>query len=172
VSEAFKPLGERSRWRMIYELFQKAKIGETVTYEQIGEALGLHPKRHRHEMQMAARRASVELARVDRHEVDAVRNVGYRVVEHREILGMARRRNRRAGNQLVRGQVTAQAVDLNQVDEEMRKGLETLARGLAAQSEINRAVGARLKRHEQIMNGLGGRLETLEERLRRLEGGK
>ena len=171
MSEMFRPLGERARWRVIYELLQRATIGETVTYEQMAEALGLDAGRHRHALQMAARRAILELARVDRHEANPVRNVGYRIVEHREILSMTRSRNRRAGRQLVRGQVTAQAVDLNMVDEETRKGLETLARGLAAQAEINRAVGARLKRHEQIMSGLDGRLETLEERLRRLEGG-
>lgn len=171
MSEAFKPRGERSRWRMIYDLMQQAKVGDTVTYEAMADALGLDPQRHRHELQMAARRAILELAKVDRHEADAVKNVGYRIVEHREILGMARRRNRKAGKQLTRGEITTRAVDLNEVDEEMRTGLERLARGLAAQAEINRAVGARLKKHEQIMTGMGERIGTLEERLRRLEGG-
>src|ERR1041384_6912692 len=132
-------------------------------------ALGLDPKRNRQEMQMAARRAALELERVDRRAVDAVRNVGYRIVQHREVLGLTRRRNRKAGTQLVRGSITAKAVDLNEVDDEMRKGLETLARGLAAQAEINRAVGSRLRRHEQVLDGMGERIETLEERLRRME---
>lgn len=170
MSEAFKPLGERARWRMIYDMFRAARVDETVTYDQMAEALGLDPAGSKHAIQMAARRAALELERVDRRAVDSVRGSGYRIVQPREVLGLTRRRNRRAGKQLVRGEITSKAVDLNLVDDETRRGLETLARGLAAQAEINRAVGSRLKKHEQIMTGMDERLGTLEERLRRLEG--
>ena len=170
MTEAFKPLGERSRWRMIYDLFRAAEIGETVTYETMAEALGLDAKRAKHEIQMAARRAALELERVDKRAVDAVRNVGYRIVQHAEVLGLTRRRNRKAGRQITRGEITANAVDLNEVDDDVKRGLALMLRGFHAQGEINRAMGARLHRAEEIMTGLGERVESVEERLKRLEG--
>lgn len=162
MSEGFKPISERARWRMVYDLMRKAEINDTVTYEQMGEMLDLDPERFRHELQMAARRAGLELERVDRRAADAVRNVGYRIVEPAEILGLGRRRNRKAGKQIQRGAITTQAVDLNEVDGPTRQALETLARGFAVQGELNRRVLAKQQQHDDLIDTLLKRVDRLE----------
>jgi hypothetical protein len=128
----------------------------------MAEPLGLHPTRARHALQMAARRAGLELERADRRAVDAVKGVGYRVVQPTEILGLGKRRNRKAGKQIQRGAITAQAVDLNEVDGPTRQALETLARGFAVQGEINRRVAAKQQEHDDVIGQLLRRVERLE----------
>lgn len=164
MSEGFKPIAERARWRMVYDLMRQAEIGDTVTYEQMGAALDLDPERFRHELQMAARRAGLELERTDKRAADAVKNVGYRIVQPTEILGLGQRRNRRAGKQIQRGAITAQAVDLNEVDAPTRQALETLARGFAIQAEVNRRVLAKQKEHDDLIGMLLQRVDKLERR--------
>ena len=162
MSEVFKPLGERARWRMVYDLMRVADTGQVVTYEAMAEPLGLDPQRHRHELQMAARRAGLELEKVNKRAADAVRNVGYRIVEPAEILGLGQRRNRKAGSQIKRGGITTRAVDLNAVDAPTRAALETLARGFAVQAEVNRRVLAKQEEHDDLINTLLKRVDRLE----------
>lgn len=163
MSEVFKPVGERARWRMIYDLMRQAKIGQTVTYVAMAKMLGLDPEGDRHALQMAARRAGLELERVDRRATDAVKNVGYRVVEPPEILGLGRRRNRKAGKQLARGSITVNAVDLNAVDGPTRAALETLARGFAVQAEVNRRIISKQQQQDDLINMLMTRVDKLEQ---------
>lgn len=162
MSEQFKPIAERARWRLIYDLFRKAEVGQTVTYDQMAAPLALHPVTDRHALQMAARRAGLELERADRRAVDAVRGQGYRVVQPAEILGLGKRRNRRAGRQLTRGAITTRAVDLSLVDGPTREALETLARGFAVQGEINRRVAARQRKQDELIDMLMQRVDRLE----------
>lgn len=146
---------------MVYELFQSAEIGETIGYPAMAEALDLDPERDRHALQMAARKAGLELEKKDRRAVDAVKNVGYRVVEPTEILGLGKRRNRKAGKQITRGAIVVNAVDLNAVDGPVRDALETLARGFAVQGEINRRFAARQQRVEQKVDELANQVSAL-----------
>lgn len=166
MTEAFRPIGERARWRMIYDLFKGAKIDTTITYEQMAKLLDLDAGQDRHALQMAARRAGLELERIDRRAVDAVRGVGYRVVQPTEILGLGTRRNRKAGKQIERGAITTAAVDLNEVDQPTRQALETLARGFAVQAEVNRRVLAKQRRQDDLINMLMERVERVERKLK------
>ncbi len=162
MTERFKPINERARWRMIYDLFRQSQTGEIVTYEQMGSALGLDPVIHRHQLQMAARRAGLELEKVDKRAVDAKQGVGYRIVEPTEILGLGRRRNRKAGTQIDRGAIVTQAVDLNLIDQQNRNALEMLARGFAVQAEINKRVLTRQQEHADLLDMLLKRVDRLE----------
>lgn len=148
---------------MIYDLMRQAAIGDTITYEDMGAALGLDGEQDRHVLQMAARRAGLELERTDRRAADAVKNVGYRIAQPAEILGLGQRRNRRAGRQITRGAITTQAVDLNEVDGPTRAALETLARGFALQGEVNRRVAAKQQEQDELIDLLMQRVDKLEE---------
>lgn len=163
--EAFKPIGERARWRIIYDLFREAEYGDTITYEQMAESLGLAPRRDRHTIQMAARRAGIELEKVDRRAVDSQRGVGYRVVQPAEVVGLGRKRNTKAGNQIVRGGQVTNAVDLNLVDGPTKDAIMALARGFAVQADINRSVLARQKKHDGLIDLLMRRVDQLENKL-------
>lgn len=165
MTEKFKPVGSRARWRMIYDLFREADFGDVITYDQMAKQLGLDGTADRHSLQMAARKAGLELEKVDRRAVDAEKGIGYRVVEPPEILGLGQRRNRKAGKQIERGALVISAVDLNALDSPTRAALETLARGFAVQGEINRRVLARQDRADDLIGLLMRRVEQIEERL-------
>ena len=76
----FDPIGDVSRWKLAYEVVRAAATDTVVTYDELGEALGLHPVHDRHPIQMAMRRAAKELEEVDKRAVNAVPNKGYRIV--------------------------------------------------------------------------------------------
>jgi len=160
----FEPKGERAWWRTIYEMMRALDHDAVLTYEDMAEALSLDPVADRSKLQMAARRAGLELERADRRAADAVRNVGYRIVQPTEILGLGKRRNRRAGSQIRRGSTTVKAVDLSAVDGETRNALEILARGFAIQQEINERVLTKQREQDDMLSRLTSRVDALEQR--------
>lgn len=177
---AFKPLGEQARWRIVYDMLVRAATGSVVTYEDIGEALTLDPDKDRHAIQMAMRRAAREHETEDKRAVDAVPNAGYRVVESREHLDLARRQQKKASRSLARGHSKAVNVDLSGVDPDVRHALEVTAQAFALQMDFNRRFAVRQSRLEQAVQEITGvqaedrqRSEAdvarLRERIERLE---
>jgi polyhydroxyalkanoate synthesis regulator phasin len=148
---AFQPKGEQARWRAVYDILCKAETGSVVTYEQLGAMLRLDADEDRHAIQMAVRRAAVEHEQVDKRAIDAVPNVGYRIAEAPEHLGLARRHQRKAGRSLVRGNSKAVNVDLSDVDPEVRHALEVMAQAFALQMDFNRRFAVRQSRLEDAV---------------------
>lgn len=176
---AFKPEGERARWQTIYDVLCEAKVGDVVTYERLAEALGLDAVGDRHRIQVAMRRAALEHEQADKRAVDAVANVGYRVVEAPEHLVLAKRHQRRANRQLARGHSKAVNVDLSNLDPDVRHAFEVVAQAFSMQMEFNRRFDVRQKRVEQSIRDAEQRAERteaeiaeLKARLERLEGGR
>jgi hypothetical protein len=177
------PAGERARWRMIYDLLQGKQPGDLITYAEMGTALDLDHTRQQDKLtiQLAMRRAAKEFEIVDRHAVDAVRNVGYRVVHADEHLGLARRHQRKAGKAVVRARSKVTHVDLNEVtDPAARAALELAAVVLSRQEDMMRTFSirqARLERTVEMVTKQTGdqaqrtddQLNELRERLARLE---
>jgi hypothetical protein len=145
----FEPAGDRARWRVVYELLAEAAVDETVTYERLGEALGLDPVTGRHAIQMAVRRAAREHEVRDNRALDAVPNVGYRIVRVPEHLDLARRHQRKAGKALERGRSKVDHVDLSGVDGDTRRAFEVVAQAFALQADFNRRLDIRQKKLEQ-----------------------
>lgn len=173
----FQPEGARARWRIIYDLLCATEVDGVVTYEQIGEALGMDAEKDRHRIQVATRRAALEYEQVDKRAVDAVENVGYRVVRPPEHLGLARRQQRKSNGALQRGRSKAVNVDLSGVDETTRQALDTVARAFLLQLEFNRRFDVRQQRLEEALSTVNQKADrTAEEiaelrrRLERLEG--
>lgn len=172
----FEPVGEKARWRLIYDLLIVADVGDVVTYEAIGEALSLHPAHERNTIQASIPRAAQEHLEVDKRALEVVPNVGYRVVDAPAHLRLARQRQKRARRQLVKGHSTAINVDLTGVDPGTRHALEVVARAFALQMDFNRRfdvrqrqleanveqVTERAERSEQEIADLRTRLEKLE----------
>jgi hypothetical protein len=164
TGEAFQPLGEQARWRTIYDLLVKLGVDEVVTYERLAAELGLNAESDRAAVQMAARRAIQELLKEEKRTCEPVRNVGYRVVEPKKHLDLARGRNKRARVQMRAGYDVATHVDLNAVEPEVRAALEVIAQGFAQQMEINRRVISKQKKHDDAIELLMRRVEDLENR--------
>lgn len=173
----FQPKGTKARWRIIYDLLCATEVNGVVTYEQLAEALGMHAETDRHRMQVAMRRAALEHEQVDKRAVDAVENVGYRVVRPPEHLVLARRHQKKSNGSLQRGRSKAVNVDLSGVDEATRQALDTVARAFALQMEFNRRFDVRQQRLEEALSTVNKKAERSQEeiaelraRLDRLEG--
>lgn len=172
----FEALGTEARWRTIYQLLKSCTAGDLLTYEQMGEALELDQVLKRQTIRVALYRAAKEFEQVDKHAVEAVPNVGYRVVEVQEHLTLAQRQQKRAGRALRRGHSKVVNVDFNGVDPQVRQGFEVVARAFSMQMDFNRRFDVRQKRLESVVRQTGERTERneaeiaeLKERLARLE---
>jgi len=179
----FEPIGAEARWRTIYGLLTAAPMNGVITYKQLGDALGLDPDDDRKPIQDAMRRAAKRHEEADKRAAEVVPDVGYRVVEPREHIDLARRYQRKSGRALVRGHSKAINVDLNGVDPEVRNALEILGHAFTLQMDFNRRFEGKQARLEQTIreiadNQAEDRKRTTEEvaelraRLARLEGGQ
>lgn len=181
----FEPKGETARWRLLYQLLSSTPIDGILYYEDMGDVLNLDPEEDRHTIQVAMRRAASELEKVEKHAVEAVKNVGYRVVEPEEHLRLARQQQRRSSKALVRGHSKVINVDLSNVDPEVRQAFQVVASAFAMQMDFNRRTDIRQKKLEDALDGvrelstktdeevseLRARLERLEQE-RKDEGGE
>jgi hypothetical protein len=172
----FEPVGETARWRLLYAKLQKLSVGDVLTYEQMAEILDLDPLSDRHTIQVAMRRAANELEKVDKRAVEAVKNVGYRIVEPEEHLRLARGQQRRSSRALARGSSKVVNVDLSNVEPEVRQAFQVVAAAFAMQMDFNRRTDVRQRKLEEALGAIReDSTQTAEEvaelraRLERLE---
>lgn len=164
----FEPIGERARWRVIYDLLRKKNVGDSLTYDEISEAIDLHPQNDRHAMQMATRRAAKELEQVDERALEPIANVGYRVVEPREHLRLARLQQKKSQRALESGHSKVTHVDLSGMDVETRRAFEVVAIAFSMQMEMTRRLDVGQKRLEAAVASVVERTERSEEELAEL----
>ncbi len=174
----FQPSGSVARWVVIYELLTAAKVDDVVTYEQMGVALGLDARRDRHRIQMAVRKAAEHHEHEDKRAVEAVPNIGYRIVHAPEQIRLAGKYQKKSNRSLVRGHSKAVNVDLSEVDEGTRNAFDVVARAFALQMDYNRRLDVRQQRLEDAMESVEQRQQRSDEeivelraRLERLERG-
>ncbi|MFH5825010.1 hypothetical protein [Georgenia sp. AZ-5] len=151
-------------------------ILSVISLESDLAALGLDPVRHRHIIQTAIRRAGVECEEADHRAIEAVRNVGYRIVAPQEHGRLAVTHQRKSIRALRAGRSKVENVDLDKLDPEARKAFGIMALAFAAQIDFNRRLDVRQKRLEEAVKHVSVRTErseeeiaTLRERLDRLE---
>lgn len=172
----FEPVGARARWRILYDLLGKISVGDILTYEAMAKALNLDPIKDRHTIQVSMRRAAKELEHEDKHALESVPNVGYRIVEPEEHLMLARQQQRRSSRALSRGHSKVVNVDLSGVDPEIRDAFQVVAAAFAMQMEFNRRTDVRQKRLEAALesvrdksNRTDSEVAELRARLEKLE---
>jgi hypothetical protein len=172
----FEPVGERARWRVVYDLLAAAEMNGIVSYEDMAEALDVDPAKDRALIRDAMRRAAKEHEVADKRAVVAVPNVGYRVVQPQEHLTLARRHQVRSSRSLVRGHSKAVNVDMSKIEPETRRALERVAGVIQLQMDFNRRAQSKLAAHDDAIKSLTEATERTEaerqefrERLERLE---
>lgn len=172
----FNPLGERARWRIVYELLADIEVGGVITYAALGEALDLDPERDRHPIQMAVRRAAKYSETQDSRALEAVPNQGYRIVLPAEHLRLAKDQQRRSSRALVRGQSKVVHVDMTGMEPETRKAFEVVAQAFAMQLEMTRRLDVNQRRLEESVKSIkdqtarsADEITELRARLDRLE---
>lgn len=178
MASYFKPVGERARWLEVYDLLVATEMNGLVTYEAMGVALGLDPEdsKDRLLIQGAMRRAAKEHEVVNNRAVTAVTNQGYRVVEPKEHLGLAKRHQKRSTRSLERAHSKAVHVDMSKVEPETRKALDMMAQVIGLQMEYQDRAEKKLAAHDRAIESLVQARERTEaerqefrERLERLE---
>lgn len=176
MSAPFETVGETARWRIIYGLLSSMDTGETLTYGQMGEALDLDPAGDRAVIQMAVRRAARESEQRDKRAVEAVPNVGYRIVEPEEHSRLAVRQQQKSSRALKSGRSKVVNVDLHGMAPEVRKAFEVMAQAFCLQIDFNRRMDVRQTRLEEVVAGMAQKhdrsaaeVAALQERLERLE---
>lgn len=169
----FIPVGDRARWRILYDLLATKELGDTITYKEMGAALDITD---RHALQMAFRRAAKRYETENNRAVEAIENVGYRIVEPNEHLRLAKNHQRKSGKSLERGQSKVIHVDMNGLEPEVRKAFEITARAFAILLDYNRRLDMRQDRLESALDSMTtrherteGEVAELKERLAKLE---
>lgn len=172
----FEALGEQARWRTIYDLLTQTETGGILSYRTMSAALNLDPVKDRHVIQMAMRRAAREHENFDKRAVEAVPNVGYRVVLPPEHMRLARQQQARSSRALVAGRSKVVNVDLNGLEPEVRQAFQVVAQAFAMQMDFNRRMDVRQQKLEEAMETIAQRhgrseleISELRERLARLE---
>lgn len=169
MTAAFQPLGDVARWRTLYnQLLSRANHGDVITYDRMGQVLGLDPQADRHAIQMAVRRASKELEQADKMALDSVPNEGYRVVQAVEHIELARRQQRRSHRALSRGHSKVVNVDFTGMEPEVRKAFDVMASAFSMQMDFNRRIDVRQRNLESATQAVAQRQERTEEELREL----
>lgn len=168
MSRPFQPIGDRARWRKIYDLLRGKSVGDSLTYDEISGVLDLHPLNDRHAIQMAVRRAAKELEQEDQRAIEPVVNEGYRVVQPREHLRLARVQQKKSQKALAAGHSKVTHVDLSGMDVETRKAFEVVAVAFSMQMEMTRRLDVGQKRLESAVAAVVERTERSEEELAEL----
>lgn len=180
MAKPFEPIGEQARWRTLYDLLKRTEINGIVTYVQMGAVLQLHPEGDRDLLQKTMRIAAKRHLSLDHRAIEAVPNAGYRVVEAREQIGLAQRRQRRSQVQLHNGHSLASDIDMNALQPNERSFAQMVGMAFAMQMDFNRRLDVRKSRLEQTLETIResqtmDRRRTdeevleLKERLRKLE---
>lgn len=179
--QPFEPIGKQARWKTVYDLLKRTPTGTVVTYKQLADELGLDAVRHRDAIRGAVIRAAKEHEEKDKRAIQVVRGEGYRPVDARVNIELARKHQKRAGRSLVRGHSKAVNVDLNGVEPTVRAALETLGHAFVLQMDFNKRFEGKQAKLEETVREIADsqaedRKRTAEEvaelraRLARLEG--
>ena len=174
----FTPVGNRARWRVIYDALANLEPGDVLTYGRAAELLDLHEDRDRHAIQEAVRRAGTENERVNKRVIEPVRNIGYRVIRAAEHAGIAKRFQRKSVVAIRAGASKVVNVRLDELDQPQRNAVAAMAALFARQEAAIAAIDVRQKnvedvvavttrkvdRNEAEVAELRARLEALEQR--------
>jgi hypothetical protein len=157
----FKPQGEIAQWRIAYDAFKAAAVGDEITYARLGELLDIDAGHSRHRIQAAARRAAKKLLLSDDRAVETVPETGYRIVPAVRQIPMAGQQVERATRALEKGHDLSVHIRLDELSETEREVVRAMAAGFSQVAEWARQIGRRVDDHE-------GRLSDIEAELKRL----
>jgi len=155
----FAAKGEKAEWELVYDrLLAVAEFGDVVTYRQLDEVLGRPFRRQRGPIY----RANKHLGAMRHRCLDAVANVGYRVIAANEHIKLAERYKEKGRHQFSAMIRVGQATDLQALT------APELARW-DQQTRINATLAAVAMAHEQRLARIEAALQRHDERLETVE---
>jgi hypothetical protein len=147
----FQPAGELSRRALVLGELRGHDVGDTVTYEDLAALLDT-PDRAL--IQSAVGAARKEFLRTDQRTVEAIPNVGYRIVEAADHIRLAKQRQARASRELVKSRDLVVYIDYNDLTPVERKMAEAMGYLLAQQSDFMRRSDIRHKNLERALDAI------------------
>src|SRR5205814_10234506 len=133
-----QPIGEKARWRILFEAMKDMKPGHIILYEVMGEVLGLDhvDPSQKSAIGVAARKAVEELRRTERRVFKIVRGHGYQCAQPSEVLSLVQQHQERAITEARAGAEKTAAVDVSRLDPTTRRLFEATAISLSRQQDL------------------------------------
>lgn len=163
----FEPLGERAKWEEVYDLLQNLQPDEVLTYQRVVEVTGLDLREDRGPLYDARRHFEERESRT----LEAVPNVGYRVVFADEHARLAQQHAKKAGRQYRKAKRKVKYVrEVELTTDAQRAELADLRARVGSLEQHARWSSKKLAKADEAIKGLGkrtSRVETASEKLQR-----
>ncbi len=162
---AFKPTGDRARWRELYDHASKLAPGDIITYNTLTELLTYDPSKPG-ASRAPIYRANDELLVKRSRMLVAVPGEGYRIAHATEHEVKARGLQKSARRRIGKAVCTAVHVDRNQLTEAQQKSIDTLTDVLLTQNAMLTRHDKRIGNVEETVSRVDDRIGAMEDALR------
>lgn len=179
MATAFQPKDKVAQWRKVFPLLEGLDFGDTVTYEQLFDVLGLEPsKENRVYVRAPLDRAAKEWGAEHKRALQNVANVGYRVIqpeEHGDKSKSFRRKSRRSLQRSLKALQDAdrskltllKATEFDRLQITVARHGEMLRQIDSRQSKVERTLEEDRSKNEEDRAKNDERLARMEDILRR-----
>jgi len=165
---AFTPIdGSEPKWAKVHRLLAAAEVDQTVTYTELSDAVGSDIRSNRNPVYRATR----ELEDTASRTVEAVPNIGYRIVradEHERLAKSKHRSSRRMLHKARRKITSADRAELSEVDQQRIDNygdrLAALEQQVANAQQRLEKVETRADTHDDDNAELRRRIAALEDK--------
>jgi hypothetical protein len=133
------------------EVLQAKQPDQIIAYNELAKILQLDPRRHRAQIQGAVLAANKSLLKTHQRGVQAIRNVGYRMLPAREHMLVANNHQTKADRQMKRAIEFFAGTNLSELSEKelrIHQGQAMIAQALYASHQ---SLSRRIRRLEQII---------------------
>lgn len=172
----FQPVGDRARWQMVSDLLEGTETDDVVTYDEAARLLELDPLKERPIIQQAIRTAADHHQKETGRSIEAVPNMGYRIVKTDENLRLAHGRQQRSKRQLKRAHQILVRTDRNGLTPEQRQQFEAAGNAIGQLVDFVRRLDIRQQRLDEVVSHVSVKTDRneaevieLRQRLERLE---
>lgn len=165
-----KPVGEKARWRVLYDHMDQMKPGDFFLYEEMGTLLGLDhlTVKDKQIISVSIRKAAEEQQQQRRRVWKMERGHGYRLAAPTEVIVMAQNHQKRAITEINAGVKKVDAVDVTTLDPTTRRLFEMTGVALAQQHMMMTQLDVRQDKLDRAMAAIGVRQEATEQQVQQI----
>ncbi|MFY1633658.1 hypothetical protein ACN27F_10295 [Solwaraspora sp. WMMB335] len=152
-----QPVGTVPRWQILVAAMSRLQPGDILSYDEMGQLLGLDPADHtggRQAIHAAARKAAEVLLTQDRKVFAVARGRGYQHARPNQVLDLAHRHQARAVAEVTDAHTKVDTIDLTSVDATTARLVQATATGFAHQAAMMRQFDVRQDRLDTAMAAL------------------
>lgn len=163
MNNIFEPKNEKPLWQMLHERLVEYEVNEVITFDEITEALGQDAQTSR----TAIYRAAKELLKTNNRYLEAVRNVGYKVIDGMDIVDVADFRHTKAKRQIKRASFELKGIATVRLSPDDKKRLQDF---MAYNANIKAAFSNSINRIEKATQVVQVAQAFTEDEIKRLRG--